>query len=174
MSKTENDWLEEIKKNFSVFDSVPEELKVDEAFVKKAVIANPVVLRNADKFKDNEAFLMSVIEESPRALTFASDRLKSNTVLKDKATEAFNNLKLPDRSPQTTSTPETPQPVKSTFRPVLFDVHTIRAEAANSRMNDSSLSERGFRFGGRRRRKTLKRKSRKQTKLKRTRVRSRS
>ena len=181
MSKTQEEMLEAIQADFSAFNSVPEELKVDEAFVKRAVIANPVVLRNAGTFRDNEEFVKSVIPESPRALQFASDRLKNNKDLQDLATDAFKTVKIP------ASLTSPPPPPKTSSLPDLGDVYSIRDYATNSLRNDSSYADRealsvdpkrtrdGVSWknkgrGGRRRKKTMKRK---RNKLKRTRTRSR-
>ena len=73
--------LDKIKDNYFEFKNVSPELQKDEAFVKQAVITNYVVLKLADTFRGNRAFIEDIIKVQPNALQFASEELKNDPEL---------------------------------------------------------------------------------------------
>ena len=164
--------LAEVKDNYNAFKQASPELQKDEAFVKKAILNNHVVLKLADTFRGNREFVKDIINTQPNALQFASEELKNDPELTGIQKAAFKKKWESEAEEKAAAKAEmdkfraaynaTPYYPSSTFTlptPTYVPKHTD-TEASRSAAVTAYLNR-----GGRTRRKR-----RRKTKLKRTRI----
>lgn len=168
--------LAEVKDDYNAFKKASPELQKDEAFVKKAILNNHVVLKLADTFRGNREFVKDIINTQPNALQFASEELKNDPELTGIQKAAFEKKWKSEAPSMATAIAEAEKDKadkekadkdrKAHLRMFMSAKEKEQADEAEAKSRWANELN-GYNYQGGR---TRRRKTRRKTKLKRTRV----